>query len=90
MLDTAPGCHGGVLATGFLHKSSPKAVFGLGPLAMHMHSFAQWLIFISKWKVCGVCSSEEQFWGMCGLLILSLGWVWSPLASRHCLEPPRG
>lgn len=31
-----------------------------------------------KWKICQVCSREEQLYGMCGLLIL---WVWSPLAS---------
>lgn len=33
----APGCHVGVLDTGFLPKSFPKAVFSLGPLAMHTH-----------------------------------------------------
>lgn len=38
MLVTAPGCHVGVLDPGFLHQSFPKAVFSLGPLAMHTHT----------------------------------------------------
>lgn len=34
-----------------------------------------------KWGICWVCSSEEQLYGTCGLLILPLWCVWSPLAS---------
>lgn len=34
-----------------------------------------------KWKMCGVCSSEEQLYGMCGLLIPTFGGfgaLWPP------------